>query len=90
MKIIKDVGSQCENKHQYKSKVQAQNIIDKQMHSMESKIARLNAYKCRYCGYWHIGNKPKEITTGSVLRKHERQQYEDKMLNKYPQKMLIN
>lgn len=57
--VAADVGSlpgACERKRRYRTKKQAKAAI----RVMEQKpgMARLNAYRCRWCGAWHIGNPP--------------------------------
>jgi len=88
-KIVKSQESQCGDKQQYNSKPEAEDVVKAQMRRLNNRTARLNVYHCVYCQYWHIGNKPKELTTGSTLRKTERQSYNDKQLTKYPQQLLI-
>lgn len=54
-------GPGCRSKHRHTSKTHAESAIRR---LITTGVARpghsLNAYKCRSCKHWHIGNAQKE------------------------------
>lgn len=48
-------GRSCEGKKQFTSKVAAKKQIDS-MYKGKVAVTRLVAYRCKFCGFWHVGH----------------------------------
>jgi hypothetical protein len=63
MTMARDVDptASCLGKSAYQTQMQAQAAIGRRRRNNKDR-APLNAYRCRYCGQWHVGHpKPKTI-----------------------------
>ncbi len=59
------LGQYCDGKRSYPSFSAAERVAKAQRRDMHSRVQH---YRCKYCGKWHVGN----ITAGQEKRKDQR------------------
>ncbi len=53
-------GRACTGKVQHETKAAAEEAIWSLVHNRGAIRGRLHAYACEFCGWFHVGNKPRK------------------------------